>query len=88
MLKAAIEQEVLEFLGNQNEVLEDGRKRLVRNGYLPERDIQTGIGPIEVQVPRVRDRSDVVEKLPFSRSGYQNICAVLYRWISYCVNSH
>ena len=65
MLKAAIEQEVLEFLGNQNEVLKDGRKRLVRNGYLPERDIQTGIGPIEVQVPRVRDRSDVVEKIAF-----------------------
>src|SRR3990167_2260618 len=66
MLKAAIEQEVQDFLGNyQNDLLEDGRKRLVRNGYLPERDIQTGIGSVEVQVQRVRDRGDVVEKITF-----------------------
>ena len=33
-----------------------GRKRLVRNGYLPMREIQTGIGGIPVRIPRVRDR--------------------------------
>ncbi len=33
-----------------------GRRRLVRNGHAPERTIQTGIGPIEVRRPRVRDR--------------------------------
>lgn len=66
MLKAAIEQEVQDFLGNyQNDLLEDGRKRLVRNGYLPERDIQTGIGSVEVQVPRVRDRGSVAPKITF-----------------------
>ena len=35
---------------------EKGRKRVVRNGYLPEREVQTGIGPVAARVPRVRDR--------------------------------
>jgi hypothetical protein len=30
---------------------------VVRNGYLPERKVQTGIGEVEVRVPKVRDRS-------------------------------
>jgi transposase-like protein len=34
-----------------------GRQALVRNGYLPEREVQTGIGAVRVKVPRVRDRS-------------------------------
>jgi transposase-like protein len=40
--------------------LEDGggRRRLVRNGHAPEREIQTGIGPIAVRRPKVRDRGD------------------------------
>ncbi len=36
-----------------------GRKRLVRNGYLTEREIQTGIGGIPVRIPRVRDLCQV-----------------------------
>lgn len=35
---------------------EHGRRRVVRNGHLPERQVQTGIGPVCVKVPRVRDR--------------------------------
>lgn len=35
----------------------DGQQAVVRNGYLPKRTIQTGVGDIEVQVPKVRDRS-------------------------------
>jgi transposase-like protein len=30
---------------------------VVRNGYLPERTIQTGIGDVDIKVPKVRDRS-------------------------------
>lgn len=37
--------------------LEDGRRAVVRNGYLPERTVQTGIGEVAVRVPKVRDRS-------------------------------
>ena len=34
-----------------------GRRALVRNGYLPSREILTGVGPVRVRVPRTRDRS-------------------------------
>lgn len=37
--------------------LPDGRQAVVRNGYLPERTIQTGIGDVAIKVPKVRDRS-------------------------------
>ncbi len=37
--------------------LDDGRQAIVRNGFLPERLIQTGIGDVSVKVPKVRDRS-------------------------------
>jgi putative transposase len=37
-------------------VLPDGRQRVVRHGHDPVREIQTGIGPVEVQKPRARDR--------------------------------
>ncbi len=34
-----------------------GRRAVVRNGYLPSREVLTGVGPVRVQVPRTRDRS-------------------------------
>lgn len=34
-----------------------GRQAVVRNGYLPEREILTGLGPVAVRLPKVRDRS-------------------------------
>jgi putative transposase len=59
MLTRAIEAEVEAFLAaHQSLVDERGRRRLVRNGHAPERRIQTGIGPVEVRRPRVRDRGD------------------------------
>ena len=36
---------------------EQGHQQVVRNGYLPEREIQTGIGPVKVRVPKIRDKS-------------------------------
>src|SRR3954467_11252440 len=57
MLMQAIEAEVEMFLAaHAGLVDEGGRRRLVRNGHAPERRIQTGIGPIEVRRPKVRDR--------------------------------
>jgi putative transposase len=57
MLMQAIEAEVAAFLATHAERVDEyGRKRLVRNGHAPERTIQTGIGPIAIQRPRVRDR--------------------------------
>ena len=55
LLQLAIENEVQEYL-EMFELVKDerGRRVVVRNGYLPSREIQTGIGPIEVMQPRVR----------------------------------
>ncbi len=58
ILQRAIEAEVQVLLDDLAGVqLSDGRQAVVRNGYLPAREILTGIGPVEVQVPKVRDRS-------------------------------
>ena len=54
----AVEIEFGAFLAEYEALLDDeGRRQVVRNGYLPEREVQTGIGPVSVRVPRARDRS-------------------------------
>jgi len=59
MLAQAVEAEVEAFLAAHAGLADDqGHRRLVRNGHAPARSIQTGIGPIEVRRPRVRDRGD------------------------------
>ena len=46
-----------EVLAKYAELKTDGgRQRLVRHGHLPEREVMTGIGPVTVRQPRVRDR--------------------------------
>ena len=58
LLAHAVEAEVAGFIdAHAGERLEDGRARIVRHGHLPARDIQTGIGAVRVQQPRVRDRA-------------------------------
>ncbi|CAL1242083.1 transposase (plasmid) [Candidatus Methylocalor cossyra] len=58
LLVSAIEAEVESFLEQfREEKTTEGLNRMVRNGRLPSRTIQTGIGDIEVSVPRVRDRA-------------------------------
>lgn len=57
LLAQAIEAEVQTLLAcYANERDDQGRQAVVRNGYLPEREVQTGIGALPVRVPRVRDR--------------------------------
>jgi putative transposase len=57
LLAQAIKTEVADFLAEHaDKRTADGRQRVVRHGHLPERPIMTGIGPVEVSVPRVRDR--------------------------------
>ena len=58
MLAQAVEAEVEVFLTAHCSKRDGfGRRQVVRNGYLPERTIQSGIGDIAVKAPRVRDRS-------------------------------
>ncbi|SEF00468.1 Transposase (or an inactivated derivative) [Rhizobiales bacterium GAS188] len=68
LLAQAVEAEVASVLMRQSaELTEDGRQRLVRHGHLPEREIMTGIGPVAVRCPRVRDRvGEGADRIRFS----------------------
>ena len=57
LLATAVRAEVSEFIKGHAHLWDDeGRQRLVRHGFVPEREVMTGIGKVAVQVPRVRDR--------------------------------
>jgi len=57
MLRIAVEAEADDFIeAHRSKRLSNNRQRVVRNGHLPEREIQTGIGGITVKMPRVRDQ--------------------------------
>jgi putative transposase len=68
LLAHAVDAEVAALLSvHAKELTADGRRRLVRHGYLPEREIITGIGPVAVRCPRVRDRlGEGSERIRFS----------------------
>ena len=58
LLAQAIGAELQLFLDQyRKQTDEDGRRRIVRNGYLPECDVQTGTGAVTVKVPCTRDRT-------------------------------
>lgn len=77
MLAAALRAEADAFVAEYAEdLLPDGRQRVVRHGYGPERRIQTGIGALDVQRPKVRDRATDVpadQKIRFTS-------AILPKW--------
>ena len=70
LLTQAVEAEVSEFLAATADLkTDDGCRRVVRHGHLPERQIMTGIGPVAVRQPRVRDReagADVPARIRFT----------------------
>ena len=58
LLSAALEAEITSLLSEYCDHKDaSGKQQIVRNGYLPERTVQTGVGNVAVQVPRARDRS-------------------------------
>jgi putative transposase len=62
LLQQAIEAEVGEFIAQHRELKDEReRQRVVRNGYQPERTIQTGIGNVPVKAARVRDRQGTIK---------------------------
>jgi len=76
LLAQAVEAEAEAFLATMRELrLPDGRERLVRHGLGPERQVQTGIGPVPVQRVKLRDRGagPEGERIRFSS-------ALLPRW--------
>jgi len=57
MLARAMELEVVEFIEkHKDRTGVDGRRLVVRNGYMAEREITTGIGPMKIKQPRIDDR--------------------------------
>jgi len=58
IIQQAIEAEVEALTASFTQVTTiSGQRVVVRNGYQPERDILTAVGPVPVKVPKVRDRS-------------------------------
>ncbi|MEZ7137826.1 IS256 family transposase [Komagataeibacter sp. SM21] len=67
LIEQAVEAELATLLAAfAEDRLDDGRARLVRHGHLPEREILTGIGPVTVKVPRVRDRKPGADRITFT----------------------
>ena len=69
LLAQAVELEAEAFLAARDDLrLPDGRPRLVRHGHGPERQIQTGIGPVPVSRVKIRDRGAAVagDRVPAS----------------------
>ena len=67
LIAQAVEAELNTFLAaHADQTDAAGRKRLVRHGHLPEREVQTGIGAVPVKVPRVRDRAPEGGRLRFT----------------------
>ncbi len=76
LLAQAVDLEVEAFLADREDLkLPDGRARFVRHGHGPERPIQTGIGPVGVTRPKIRDRGAAAgeERIRFTS-------AILPRW--------
>ena len=58
IIRQAVEAELEAFVeGYAADRDAQGRRAVVRNGYLPSREVLTGVGPVRVRVPRTRDRS-------------------------------
>jgi len=69
LIEQALEAELGTLLAQfSNEMTPEGHARLVRHGHLPEREVMTGVGPVAVKVPRVRDRGKQAEKVRFTSS--------------------
>jgi len=68
LLTQALEMEIETVIDQYKDFKDQkGYQRVVRNGYKPERQIQTAIGPVSVEAPRIRDRSPhVSERISFS----------------------
>ncbi len=69
LIEQAIEAELSALLAaHADDKTTAGRARLVRHGHLPERNVLTGVGPVPVKVPRVRDRGTGDDKITFTPS--------------------
>jgi putative transposase len=88
LVSCLLEAEVKEFVAELSNLKDqNGKPRVVRNGYLPERKVRTPLGRIPVKIPRVRDRlkSSNSERIKFNSkliSPYQRRLAVAENLVS------
>jgi len=69
LLAQAIQAEVEGYLAARRDVRDEaGRQQVIRNGSLPQRILHTGVGPVEVKQPRVRDRRPAGQRETFHSS--------------------
>ena len=65
LIKKAVQSELAEFLSQYQDVTDsEGRPLVVRNGYLPQRELMTGIGPVGIKVPNTRNRGRLDSSRP------------------------
>jgi transposase-like protein len=58
LIEQAVEAELQELLEQHSDRRTvDGQAGVIRNGYLPERELQTGVGPVTVRIPKVRAKT-------------------------------
>lgn len=58
LIGQAVESELAELLAQYSDCrTSEGKAAVVRNGYQPQRELQTGIGPVTVRIPKVRSNS-------------------------------
>jgi len=86
LLQAAIEHEVSAYIDTFKEQRdENGKRMVVRHGFLPKRDLLTGIGPLSIKQPRVRDKregksftSDILPRYMRRVPSLDNLIPILY----------
>jgi putative transposase len=58
LIRQAVDAELQDLLASHAaRITDEGRAAVVRNGYLPERQLQTSIGPVTVKIPKVRAKT-------------------------------
>ena len=87
MLQLALENEVKEYIEKHSDLAdEDGKRVVVKNGYMPQRDITTGMGPLTITQPRVdyrglgnqRFTSNILPRYLRRIPSVDNLVPVLY----------
>ena len=69
LLSQAVEAEVEQWIAEHAHLVDErGHRQVVRNGHAQPRRVVTGLGPIEVKMPRVHDRRDEPERERFTSS--------------------
>jgi transposase-like protein len=66
VIETALQLEAKQFIEKHQEVLPDGKNRLVLNGTHQERSVTIALGPVSIKAPRLNDRGQGLDKLEFN----------------------